>query len=98
MSKDPVMLAITCKKKVRKNAANAKSPGGFETEMLTMTENLKALSECNGRWVQQAIGKTKHRRLILDVDSSKSGVYGDQEGSKYNGQFGCVCYHPSFCV
>ncbi len=97
MSKNPVMKAITGKKKVKKNAASANSIGRFETEMLTMTENIKALSRCNGRWVQKAIGKTKHRRVILDADSSKSEVYGDQEGSEYNGHFGCVCYHPSFC-
>jgi len=97
MSKDPVMRAITGKKKVKKNAASTNTIGRFETEMLTMKENLGALSEINSRWVQRAMAKTKHRRVIFDADSLKSQVFGEQEGSAYNGHFGCVCYHPAFC-
>ena len=39
---------------------------------------------------------TSHRRVILDMDSSKSPVHGEQEGAAYNGHFGCTCYHPVF--
>jgi Transposase DDE domain group 1 len=34
--------------------------------------------------------------LVLDMDSSESPTYGEQEGSAYNGHFGCTCYHPIF--
>jgi len=37
------------------------------------------------------------RELILDMDSSVSETYGEQEGSEFNGHFGCTCYHPLFC-
>jgi hypothetical protein len=41
-----------------------------------------------------------HRRppkiIVLDMDSSESPTYGEQEGSAYNGHFGCTCYHPLF--
>jgi len=42
-----------------------------------------------------------HRRrppkmIVLDMDSSESPTYGAQEGSAYNGHFGCTCYHPLF--
>ena len=30
------------------------------------------------------------------MDSSESPTYGEQEGSSYNGHFGCTCYHPLF--
>ena len=43
------------------------------------------------------MGKTPHRRIILDLDSSESPVHGAQEGSAYNGHFGCTCFHPLFC-
>jgi hypothetical protein len=33
---------------------------------------------------------------VLDIDSSESPTYGEQEGSAYNGHFGCTCYHPLF--
>ena len=33
---------------------------------------------------------------MLDMDSSVSPTYGDQEGTAYNGHFACTCYHPLF--
>jgi len=94
LSVDPVMRAITGKKK---NAASINTIGRFETEILTLKENLDSLSEINGRGVGKAIVKTPHHRVILDMDSSESPVHGEQEGSAYNGHFGCNCYHPLFC-
>ena len=97
MSKDPVMRAITEKRNAKKNAASTNTMVRFETEMLTLKKNLGALSEINGRWIQRAINKTSYRRIILDMDSSESPVHGEQEGSAYNGHFGCICFHPLFC-
>ena len=34
--------------------------------------------------------------IILDMDSSESPTHGQQEGSAWNGHFGCTCYHPLF--
>ena len=34
--------------------------------------------------------------IILDMDSSESPTHGEQEGSAWNGHFGCTCYHPLF--
>ena len=34
---------------------------------------------------------------VLDMDSSVSETYGQQEGTAYNGHFECTCYHPLFC-
>jgi hypothetical protein len=34
--------------------------------------------------------------VILDMDSSESPTFGQQEGSAWNGHFGCTCYHPLF--
>ncbi len=30
------------------------------------------------------------------MDSSVSETHGAQEGTAYNGHFGCTCYHPLF--
>jgi len=94
LSVDPVMRAVAGKKK---NAASINTIGRFETEILTLKENLDSLSEINGRWIEKAIERTPHSRIILDMDSSESPVHGEQEGSAYNGHFGCNCYHPLFC-
>ena len=32
----------------------------------------------------------------LDMDSSVSPTHGAQEGTAWNGHFGCNCYHPLF--
>jgi hypothetical protein len=97
LSVDPVMRAITGKNDNGKQAASANTMGRFETEIMTQRENLVSLSDVNGRWIQRAMGKTLHRRIILDMDSSESPVHGEQEGSAYNGHFECTCFHPLFC-
>tara|TARA_B100002003_G_C14104531_1_gene531277 strand:- start:251 stop:1582 length:1332 start_codon:yes stop_codon:yes gene_type:complete len=97
LSVDPVMRAITGKKDKNKHAASANTMGRFETEILTQQENLASLSAINSKWVQRAMNKTPHRRIILDLDSSESPVHGEQEGSAYNGHFRCTCFHPLFC-
>ena len=97
LSSDPAMRAITGKLKAHKNAASANTMGRFETEILAKGGNLRSLDKINGSWVQKAMKTTPHRRIILDMDSSESPVHGEQEGSAYNGHFGCSCYHPLFC-
>jgi hypothetical protein len=94
LSVDPVMRAVTGKKK---NAASINTIGRFETEILTLRKNIDSLSEINGSWVEKAIERTPHHRVILDMDSSESPVHGEQEGSAYNGHFRSHCYHPLFC-
>src|SRR4051794_7909474 len=32
------------------------------------------------------------------MDSSESPTHGAQEGSAWNGHFGCTCYHPLFVL
>ena len=38
------------------------------------------------------------KTIVLDMDSSESPTYGEQEGSAYNGHFGCTCYHSLFVL
>ena len=38
------------------------------------------------------------KQLILDMDSSESPTYGQQEGSAYNGHFGCMCISPAILL
>jgi len=41
-------------------------------------------------------GIDRRRPSSSTLDSSESPTYGEQEGSAYNGHFGCTCYHPLF--
>ena len=50
-----------------------------------------------GLWIDSVRRRKSIREIILDMDSSVSKTHGDQEGSAFNGHFGCSCYHPLFC-
>ena len=71
--------------------------GRFEIEVLATEENLSALADLSGAWIDRVHDRRPPKMIILDMDSSVSPTYGDQEGSAYNGHFGCTCYHPLFC-
>lgn len=59
-------------------------------------ENFAALADLPGQWIDTVHRRRPPRTIILDMDSSESPTYGEQEGSAYNGHFGCTCYHPLF--
>lgn len=96
LAKDPAMRAVVGRRALEKQAAGTSVLNRFETEVLVTEENLRGLGRLNAEWVYRAMMRTKHGRIILDMDSSESPVYGEQEGAAYNGHFECVCYHPLF--
>jgi len=75
-------------------AASSSQIGRFETEWLASDDNLAALSDLSGAWIDRA--RYGSKTIVLDIDSSVSPTHGEQEGSRYNGHFGCTCYHPLF--
>jgi len=93
---DPAMRAVVGRRS-EKPAASTNTLSRFETQILSEPDNLEKLVKLNDAWVARAGEQTKSWRIILDLDSSESPVHGQQEGSSYNGHFGCVCYHPLFC-
>jgi hypothetical protein len=70
--------------------------GRFETEMLTRAENLLALADLPGRWIDAVHDRQPPKSITLDMDSSESPVHGDQEGAVWNGHFQSKCLHPLF--
>lgn len=91
------MQAVVGRRALEKQAASTNTLSRFETEVLVTDDNLRGLRQLNTEWIDRAMTRTKHRRVILDMDSSESPVYGEQEGAGYNGHFEMVCYHPLFC-
>ena len=96
LAKDPAMQAVVGRRAMEKQAASSNTLSRFETETLVTEENLRGLEQLNTQWIDQAMARTPHQRVILDMDSSESPVYGEQEGAAYNGHFETVCYHPLF--
>jgi len=97
LAKDPAMQAVVGRRALETQAASTNTVNRFETDVLISEENLRGLRQLNAGWVDQAVVRTRHQRIILDMDSSESPLYGEQEGAAYNGHFGCMCYHPLFC-
>jgi len=96
LCRDPAMRWVVGDKATTGYAASASQMGRFETKWLCRTENLGALADLPGRWIGQVNQHRPPKMIVLDMDSSESPTYGEQEGSAYNGHFGCTCYHPLF--
>jgi hypothetical protein len=97
LSVDPAMRFVVGGRACEHQAASTSQMSRFETDVLTQTENLIALKKMPGMWNEQLHQQRPMKELILDMDSSVSETYGEQEGSAYNGHFACTCYHPLFC-
>lgn len=93
---DPEMRQVVGGRATDHTAASTSQMGRFETEVLTEPKNLKALTELSGKWIDRLREHRVMRELALDMDSSVSETYGEQESSAYNGHFACTCYHPLF--
>jgi hypothetical protein len=64
--------------------------------MLIAPENLAALADLPGRWIDAVHDRRPPKTVTLDMDSSESPVHGEQEGSAWNGHFQSKCLHPLF--
>ena len=59
-----------------------------------MEEYFAGLAAINRDLIGKAEAINSPKRVVLDVDSTKIPVYGQQENSPYNGHFESTCYHP----
>jgi Transposase DDE domain group 1 len=96
LCRDPAMCWVVGDRAITGCAASASQMGRFETKWLSRPENLAALADLPGQWIDKVHQRRPPRIIVLDMDSSESPTYGEQEGSAYNGHFGCTCYHPLF--
>jgi hypothetical protein len=96
LGRDPSMRWIVGGKAVERGGASTSQMGRFETELLAIDENLAVLTDLPGVWIDRVHDRNPPKLVVLDMDSSVSPTYGEQEGTAYNGHFGCTCYHPLF--
>jgi hypothetical protein len=96
LCRDPAMRWVVGDRAIAGLAASASQMGRFETKWLCRPENLAVLADLPGQWVDKVQQRRPPKMIVLDMDSSESPTYGTQEGSTYNGHFGCTCYHPLF--
>jgi hypothetical protein len=93
---DPAMRWIVGGKAAQGCAASPSQMGRFETRWLAASENLSALANLSGQWIDLVHGRRPPRGIVLDMDSSVSPTHGEQEMSVWNGHYECTCYHPLF--
>ena len=96
LGRDPAMRWIVGGRAVERGGASTSQMGRFETELLATNDNLAALADLLGIWIDQVNERKPPKIIVLDMDSSVSPTHGEQEGTAYNGHFGCTCYHPLF--
>ena len=96
LADDPAMRWVVGGRAVTQKAASTSQMGRFETEVMSEAKNLAALTDLSGLWIDRVHARRPVRGIVLDMDSSVSPTFGEQEGSAYNGHFGCTCYHPLF--
>jgi hypothetical protein len=96
LCRDPAIRWVVGDRAISGSAASASQMGRFETKWLSRPENLAALADLPGQWIDKVRRRREPKTVILDMDSSESPIYGEQEGSAYNGHFACTCYHPLF--
>jgi len=94
---DPALRAVLSERALEKSGSSDGTLGRFETKILTRNGNLEKMDEMIFKGIEKVDKVRGVKTIILDLDSSESPVYGEQEGSSYNGYFGLTCYHPLFC-
>ncbi len=62
------MRAIVDRKGLERMAASTSQMGCFETEWLATGENLAALSNLSGAWIDRVHDRKKPKVIILDMD------------------------------
>ena len=81
LSLDPAMRTNVDRRGLDRNAASTSEMGRFETEWLASEENFAALVNLPVAWIDRVHTRRPPKLIILDMDSSESPTYGNQEGS-----------------
>src|SRR6476469_3010807 len=83
LCRDPAMRWVVGGRAIAGSAASASQMGRFETKWLSRPENLIALADLPGQWIDKVRRRRAPKTIVLDMDSSESPTYGEQEGSAY---------------
>ena len=96
LCRDPAMRWVVGAGAITGSAASASQMGRFETRWLPGPRTLPLSLIFPDGGSTRCTQRRPPKMIVLDMDSSESPTYGEQEGSAYNGHFACTCYHPLF--
>jgi hypothetical protein len=88
-------------KRVEEKTLNEKERSDQEAAAKIVRLRSLRLAKAAAKRLHRSIDRVHERHRpkmpVLDMGSSVSPTYGDyQEGTAYNGHFGCTYYHPLF--
>src|SRR5918911_1343869 len=69
---DPAMRWVVGDRAITGSAASASQMGRFETKWLSRPENLAALADLSGQWIDKVRRRRSSKTIVLDMDSSQS--------------------------
>src|SRR4051794_8294542 len=72
LCRDPAMRWVVGNQAVTSSAASAGQMGRFETKWLSRPENLAALADLSGQWIDKVRRRRGPKIVILDMDSSEN--------------------------
>ena len=98
LAHDPAMRWIIGGRAVAQTAASTSQMGRFETEGLTQGANLSALTDLSGRWIDRVHARRPVKGIVLDMDSSVSPTFGEQEGTRLQRPFWLHLLSPAVRV
>ena len=81
LCRDPAMRRVVSDWAITGSAASASQMGRFETKWLSRPGNLGVLAELPGQWIDKVHQRRAPKMIVLDMDSSESPTYGEQEGA-----------------
>jgi hypothetical protein len=81
LCRDPAMRWVVGDRAITGSAASASQMGRFETKWLSRPENLAALANLPGQWIDKVHQRRPPKTIVLDMDSSESPTYGEQEAA-----------------
>jgi hypothetical protein len=97
LCRDPAMRWVVGGREPTGQAASTSQMGRFETEWLARPENLAALADLPGRWIDKVHTRRPPRVIVLDMDSSESPTSGEQ-GQRLQRAFRLHLLPPAFRV
>ena len=75
LCRDPAMRWVVGDRAITGSAASASQMGRFETKWLSRPDNLAALTDLPGRWIDKVHQRRPPRIVVLDMDSSESPTH-----------------------
>jgi hypothetical protein len=77
LCRGPAKRWVVGDRAIKGSAASASQMGRFETKWLCRPENLAALADLPGQWIDKVQQRRPPKMIVLDMDSSESPTYGE---------------------